>query len=60
MKSHRSQIRTVSILILILAVSAPVASRAVGRDDLICVTGSFYLVGDANKYLSEVDRKQNK
>lgn len=35
------------------------ASRAVGRDDLICVTGSFYLVGDAKKYLSEVDKKQN-
>jgi dihydrofolate synthase/folylpolyglutamate synthase len=34
------------------------ASRAVGRDDLICVTGSFYLVGDAKKYLSEVDKKQ--
>ncbi len=30
------------------------ASRAVGRDDLICVTGSFYLVGDTKKYLSEL------
>jgi dihydrofolate synthase/folylpolyglutamate synthase len=34
------------------------AQRAVGRDDLICVTGSFYLVGDTKKYLSEVDKKQ--
>ena len=33
------------------------ASRAVGRDDLICVTGSFYLVGDAKKYLAELDKK---
>jgi len=36
------------------------ASRAVGRDDLVCVTGSFYLVGEAKKYLAEVDRKQTK
>lgn len=28
-----------------------VASRAVGRGDLICVTGSFYLVGDALRHL---------
>lgn len=27
------------------------AARAVGRDDLICVTGSFYLVGEAKKHL---------
>jgi dihydrofolate synthase/folylpolyglutamate synthase len=33
------------------------ASRAVGRDDLICVTGSFYLVGDTKKYLAELDKK---
>lgn len=33
------------------------ASRAVGRDDLIVVTGSFYLVGDTKKYLAEVDKK---
>jgi dihydrofolate synthase / folylpolyglutamate synthase len=26
------------------------ARRAVGRDDLICVTGSFYLAGEAKKY----------
>ena len=36
------------------------ATRAVGRDDLICVTGSFYLVGEAKKYLAEVDRKKQK
>jgi dihydrofolate synthase/folylpolyglutamate synthase len=34
------------------------AQRAVGRDDLICVTGSFYLVGDTKKYLAELDKKQ--
>ncbi len=35
------------------------ASRAVSQDDLICVTGSFYLVGEAKKYLAEVDRKHH-
>jgi len=34
------------------------ATRAVGRDDLICVTGSFYLVGEVKKYLAELDRKR--
>ncbi len=34
------------------------ASRAVGRDDLICITGSFYLVGEAKKYLTELNRKR--
>ncbi len=29
------------------------AARAVTRDDLICVTGSFYLVGEAKKFLAE-------
>lgn len=29
------------------------ASRAAGRDDLICITGSFYLVGEAKKLLAE-------
>jgi dihydrofolate synthase/folylpolyglutamate synthase len=33
------------------------ASRAVGRDDLICVTGSFYLVGETKKHLAEMTRK---
>ena len=36
------------------------ATRAVGRDDLICVTGSFYLVGEVKKYLAEVDKKKSK
>jgi len=35
------------------------ASRATGRDDLICITGSFYLVGEAKKHLAELDRKRN-
>ena len=30
------------------------ARRAVGREDLICVTGSFYLVGEAKKRLAEL------
>jgi dihydrofolate synthase/folylpolyglutamate synthase len=34
------------------------ASRAVGRDDLICVTGSFYLVGETKKYLADVQKKK--
>ncbi len=29
------------------------ASRAVSRDDLICITGSFYLAGEARKHLLE-------
>jgi dihydrofolate synthase/folylpolyglutamate synthase len=29
------------------------AARAVGRDDLICVTGSFYLAGEAKQLLLE-------
>lgn len=29
-----------------------IAARAVGRDDLICVTGSFYLAGEAKRLLS--------
>ena len=33
------------------------AARAVSREDLICVTGSFYLVGETMKYL-EALRKQ--
>jgi dihydrofolate synthase/folylpolyglutamate synthase len=30
-----------------------VAVRGAGRDDLICITGSFYLVGEAKKLLAE-------
>jgi dihydrofolate synthase/folylpolyglutamate synthase len=29
------------------------ASHAVGRDDLICITGSFYIAGEARKHLLE-------
>jgi dihydrofolate synthase/folylpolyglutamate synthase len=35
------------------------ASRAVGRDDLVCVTGSFYLVGETKKYLRELSRRSH-
>jgi len=34
------------------------ATRAVGRDDLIVITGSFYLVGEAKRYLAELDKKR--
>ena len=36
------------------------AVRAVGRDDLICVTGSFYLVGEAKKYLTNLADRRNR
>jgi dihydrofolate synthase/folylpolyglutamate synthase len=32
------------------------ASRTVGREDMILVTGSFYLVGETIKHLSALDR----
>lgn len=32
------------------------ATRAVSREDLVCVTGSFYLVGETLKHLSQLDR----
>lgn len=31
-----------------------IASRAVGREDLICITGSFYLVGEAKKHMASL------
>lgn len=34
------------------------AARAVSREDLICVSGSFYLVGEAKKYLGELANKR--
>lgn len=34
------------------------ANRAVGRDDLICITGSFYLVGEAKKYLKDLAHRR--
>ncbi len=30
-----------------------IARKAVGREDLVCVTGSFYLAGEAKKHLAE-------
>ncbi len=36
------------------------AARAVGREDLICVTGSFYLVGEGKKYLADLGAKRAK
>ncbi len=36
------------------------AVRAVSREDLICVTGSFYLVGEAKKYLADLAAKRSK
>jgi dihydrofolate synthase/folylpolyglutamate synthase len=32
------------------------ATRAVSREDLVCVTGSFYLVGETVKHLGQLDR----
>jgi dihydrofolate synthase/folylpolyglutamate synthase len=34
-----------------------IAQRAVGRDDLICITGSFYLAGEAKKLVMERAKK---
>lgn len=34
------------------------AAQAVGRDDVICVTGSFYLVGEAKKFLADLKAKR--
>ncbi len=34
------------------------ATRAVGRDDLICITGSFYLAGETRKYLRQVAKRK--
>ena len=33
------------------------ATRAVGRDDMICITGSFYLAGEAKKHLEQLAKK---
>jgi dihydrofolate synthase / folylpolyglutamate synthase len=41
-----------------LADALDLASRAVGRDDLIVVTGSFYLAGEAKKHLAELEKKR--
>ena len=34
------------------------ATRAVSREDLICVTGSFYLVGETMKHLTKLQQQQ--
>jgi dihydrofolate synthase/folylpolyglutamate synthase len=34
------------------------AARAVSRDDLICVTGSFYLVGESMKHLESLRKSR--
>ena len=34
------------------------AARAVSREDLICVTGSFYLVGETMKYLETLKKQR--
>lgn len=38
--------------------SLQLAKRAAGRDDLILITGSFYLVGEAKKLLAEKQAKR--
>jgi dihydrofolate synthase / folylpolyglutamate synthase len=35
-----------------------IAARAVSREDLICVTGSFYLVGETIKHLHELNKQR--
>ncbi len=37
-----------------------VAGRAVSREDLIVVTGSFYLAGEAKKYFADLESKRAK
>jgi folylpolyglutamate synthase/dihydropteroate synthase len=34
------------------------ATRAVSREDLVCVTGSFYLIGETLKHLAHFDRSK--
>ncbi|MDP6986990.1 MAG: folylpolyglutamate synthase/dihydrofolate synthase family protein [Phycisphaerales bacterium] len=35
-----------------------IASQATGREDLICVTGSFYLVGETMAFLEQIRQRQ--
>ena len=37
-----------------LSSALEIAAQAASRDDLICVTGSFFLVGEAKRHLSEL------
>ncbi len=48
----------VSQTALHLGEALDLARRAVGRDDLICITGSFYLIGDAKKHLKDLASKR--
>ncbi len=41
-----------------LTESLALAARAVSREDLIVITGSFYLVGEAKKHFSELAEKR--
>jgi folylpolyglutamate synthase/dihydropteroate synthase len=35
-----------------------IANRAVTKEDLICITGSFYLVGEAKKVFAKMARQE--
>ncbi len=37
-----------------------IAIRAVSRDDLICITGSFYLVGEAKKHIIALENRRKR
>ena len=41
-----------------LAGALKLAIAAVGRDDLICITGSFYLAGEAKKHMERLARRR--
>jgi len=41
-----------------LAGALEIANRAVTKEDLICITGSFYLVGEAKKYFASKAAQQ--
>lgn len=43
-----------------LEAALKLAGRAVSREDIIVVTGSFYLAGEARKYFMDAISKQNK
>jgi dihydrofolate synthase / folylpolyglutamate synthase len=42
-----------------LPAALEIAARAVSREDLICVTGSFYLVGETMKHLTELSKQKD-
>jgi dihydrofolate synthase / folylpolyglutamate synthase len=41
-----------------LSEALEIAAQAASREDLICVTGSFYLVGDTKKHLAKIAAKK--